>query len=167
MPGPSPHAPAVPAATAASSAAVPAGATAAILARPLFSPSRRPAAIVAAGREPLPRLTGIIIEKDRRTALFAAVDGGKPLALNEDGRVAGFTVQRIEAGEITLVGPGGPRSLRPTFDPSRPAPPPQGVDAPGGLAGLLAPAGGAGLPGLGGLNPGAVPNPPPLRPVAR
>ena len=129
-------------------------ALAAILARPLFAPDRRPAAAGPAARETLPRLTGIIVDRQRRTAVFEAADGGRPLVLAEDGRIAGFVVRRIEPGEVMLDGPGGPRTLRPTFDPA----PPRPAASPGTPPGIQ--------PGAG-LSSVAFPNLPSAQPVAR
>lgn len=92
----------------------------AMLARPLFAPDRRPRAaakVVAHAAAVLPRLTGILIYGDGRRALFAGIDGAKPMAAAEVAEVADFHVQKIEAGQVTLLGPDGARVVRPTFDP--------------------------------------------------
>ena len=93
-----------------------------ILARPLFSRDRRPAdakvAEGSAGGEGLPRLTGIAISPIERSAIFAGLSGGKPIVVGEGGSVAGFTVKVIEPGAVQVVGPGGPRTLAPAFDPT-------------------------------------------------
>jgi hypothetical protein len=55
----------------------------------------------------------------------------------EGGRVGGYTVQSIEAGKVTLAGPGGPQVLRPAFDARAPgAAPPLGAGPPGVPAAL-------------------------------
>ena len=123
----------------------------AILARPLFAASRRPADAPAAGPAPvaasLPRLAGVLVHGDSRSAIFAATGSGRPAVVGEGGRVGGYTVQSIEAGQVTLAGPGGKEVLRPVFDARAPgAPSPPGVGLPG-----------AGLPGIG---PGAKPGVP-------
>ena len=124
--------------------------SAALLVRPLFSPSRRPPVAGAAARAetppdvPLPRLSGILVASDGRTAIFAGEN--RAVIVQEGGRIGRFTVQSIGPGEIVLQGPGGFRSLRPSFGPSqgggqaavaqpRPAPAAQ-VPPPTGLAEL-------------------------------
>ena len=94
-----------------------------VLARPLFNRDRRPAdapAAVAAGEAstPLPRLTGARISPAGRRAIFAGADGGRPVVVGEGDSVAGYTVQAISPGAVTLQGPDGQRSVSPTFDPS-------------------------------------------------
>lgn len=94
-----------------------------ILARPLMTPTRRPRppAQVSTPATELPRLTGIIISPDGRSAIFA----GKPrmLVIPEGGRVGEYTVQQIAPGLVTLNGPVGLVALRPSFDATRPASP--------------------------------------------
>lgn len=89
------------------------------LARPLFSPNRRPAADLAGavGGSPagLPRLAGIVVGPLGRSAIFA-VDGGKPIVVQEGGRVAAYLVKSIEAEEVRLLGPDGARVLSPSFE---------------------------------------------------
>jgi len=107
------------------------GWVAATLARPLFAPDRRPRAaakVVARAAAVLPRLTGVLIYGDSRRALFAGADGAKPMAASEGAEVAGFKIQRIEAGKVTLLGPEGARVVRPASDPRAAAGP--------GLAGV-------------------------------
>lgn len=139
------------------------------LARPLFSPGRRPPAAAtpaAAGAAPsLPRIAGVVVTPAGRRAIFA-MKGAKPLVVGEGGQVAGFTVESIRAGEVVLRGPEGERVLTPTFDLEAPAPtalPDAPPPAPGGgltIPGLpgfrLAPP----APGLGGI-PGLPASAPP------
>jgi hypothetical protein len=85
-----------------------------MLARPLFSPDRRPA---ESPRSPGAdfkdkRFTGIVIEPDQRLAIFA-VTGAKPLAVTEGDSVDGWRIESITADEITLVSAQGSRTLRP------------------------------------------------------
>ena len=111
-----------------------------ILERPLFNQDRRPVATpgVAGGPAPgLPRLAAVVVHPTGRTATFIPADGGKPVVAREGTRVGGFTVQAIQAGQVTVLGPDGVRVLRPSFDP-RPAP--------AGTAGLALAA--PGFPGL-------------------
>jgi len=116
----------------------------ATLARPLFAPDRRPrAAAKVAARAPavLPRLTGVLIYGDNRRAFFAGVDGAKAGPTSEGAEVADFRIQKIEAGQVVLLGADGVRVVRPTFDPRTAA----------GLAGLSE------IPG-GGTNVSVVQN---------
>ena len=109
-----------------------------ILARPLFSPDRRPPASIAGdpssgGAEP-PRLAGILVQRAERRAIFAGVEEGRPLVLREGDRLGPFTVQEITPAQVTVLGPAGPRVLRPSFDGStaaaRPAGPATGTEMP-------------------------------------
>jgi hypothetical protein len=107
-------------------AALPAGAVptadrtprwaATILARPLFSPSRRPAAqhvAGPAGPPTLPRLTAVLVGEDGRRAIFAGT--GPAIVAREGSRIGDHLVQTIAAGEVTLQGPEGSVVLRPRF----------------------------------------------------
>lgn len=90
-----------------------------ILARPLFNPDRRPAAQVVTARgahmpDGLPRLSGIMVGPFGRSAIFIP-EGRKPLVVNEGGRIDAWTIQAIEVGEVRISGPGGTRTLQPTF----------------------------------------------------
>ena len=94
------------------------------LARPLFSPDRRPgrnAGPAQAGPPPapLPRLSGILVTPAGRSAIFA----GQPAstAVREGARIGTYEVRSIEPGQVTLLGPDGPRIVRPSFDRSPPA----------------------------------------------
>ena len=111
-----------------------------VLARPLFAPNRHAAAgsILGATSVRLPRVTGILVEGSRRSVIFAAADGGKPLVVAEGAELSGFRVQSIETDQVTVVGPDGPRLLRPTFDPAPRQAVPQGLP---GLPGFGVPAG--------------------------
>lgn len=128
------------------------------LARPLFSATRRPpetAASDGAGGPELSdkRLSGIVIEPDRRLAIFA-VTGAKPLTLSEGESVSGWRIESITPTEISLVSPSGTRTLQPTLEPASVAQarPPRGNAAPRPAAPVQnAPAQGAAQP------PGAPP----------
>jgi hypothetical protein len=90
-----------------------------ILARPLFTATRRPAVRLAgpaAAPANQPRLTGILINGSSRSVIFAAPEGGRPVVAQEGAQVGGYTVTSIEAGQVTLSGPDGTRTLRPAFD---------------------------------------------------
>lgn len=145
-----------------------------ILARPLFNPGRRPptaaqAAAPGTVTPGLPRVAGIVVTPAGRRAIFAE-RGAKPLVLGEGGQVAGFTVQSIQAGQVTVRGPEGVRVLSPTFDPAAPAQaappatasPPPGLSIPG-LPGFQLP---PRPPGVGGIPGLGAPPPPGLAPRA-
>ncbi|MGH7080673.1 MAG: hypothetical protein ACREFU_21545 [Acetobacteraceae bacterium] len=88
----------------------------AILARPLFSPNRRPAPSSAGARELLPpRLSGIIIDGADRLAIFAATGNGRPIVVRRGQTVGKWSVSAVEADGVLLTGPGGARRLRPSF----------------------------------------------------
>lgn len=110
-----------------------AGWVAATLARPLFSPDRRPPPIDGAARPadaPLPRLTGTLVTTAGRSAIFAGAEA--PVVVGEGGRIGTFTVHLIESGRVTLLGPDGQRTLRPSFDPT-----PRGARSPTTVSGAL------------------------------
>ena len=91
-----------------------------ILARPLFSPDRRPvaAAVVVGGPAApgLPRLAGVMVTPAGRRAIFAGAGASdKPLALAEGGRIGAFVISRIDDGAVTVTGPDGARVIRPSF----------------------------------------------------
>ena len=92
-----------------------------LLARPLFSPSRRPLAVAgprAATAAPLPRLTGVLIGNTTRGAIFAAQTDGKPIMVTEGNWIGAYRVRSITAGLVILFGPEGELALRPTFAPA-------------------------------------------------
>jgi hypothetical protein len=98
---------------------------AAVLARPLFNPDRRPLgqapAASGGGDAGLPRLTGIMITPNGRSAIFAPAGGGKPAVVAEGGSLGPYVVQTISLGEVVLTGPDGSHSLNPTLDHMNPA----------------------------------------------
>jgi len=94
--------------------------TAAILARPLFAPSRRvaqPAAVAAKVEvaEP-PRLAGVIVSPTGSRAIFAH-DAGKQIVVTAGASVDGYVVKSIAPDMVLLTGPGGERVVRITYDP--------------------------------------------------
>jgi hypothetical protein len=92
----------------------------AVLARPLFSPDRRPAASSGARSvSGLPRLSGIIVTGGRKVAIFAAP--GKPIVAEEGLRIGVYDVTAISNSGVTVAGPEGTTVLRPLFDPGPPA----------------------------------------------
>ncbi len=105
-------------------AAAPARTTAAwaqaILARPVFSLSRRPPkpvvtvhGQVVAGQA---RLAGILITRAGRRAIFAPEGGGRQLVLAEGASVNESTIRQIQADRV-LMASGA--VLRPTYDRNR------------------------------------------------
>jgi hypothetical protein len=108
-----------------------------ILTRPLLSPDRRPprgAVAAVPGERPadaLPRLSGVLVGPFGRSAIFAT-DGARPIVVGEGGRVDAWTVRRIEVEGVEVAGPGGVRTVHPSFPPSggepnRPAAPGQRI----------------------------------------
>lgn len=90
------------------------------LARPLFSPTRRPS---EPGDAPADadlkekRLAGIVVEPNRRFAIFAAI-GAKPLILGEGDTVNGWRIVSIAPNEVLLNRLGEDQTLQPKFDPN-------------------------------------------------
>ena len=81
-------------------------------ARPLFSPTRRPAPGAAAlGIDGRYRLLGLVIAGSARHALVAPVAGGPARELGEGDAVDGWTVTRIERDRVTLASPMGEATL--------------------------------------------------------
>ena len=106
-----------------------------ILARPLFSATRRPPprggndATLDSGLSDT-RLTGIVIAPGHRIAIFAPI-GARALVVGEGETVSGWRVERITAGDVSLSGPSGTKTLQPKFDPNLAPPPPPAVAGPG------------------------------------
>ena len=93
-----------------------------VLARPLFSSSRRPPQSTAndsGASSDLTdmRLTGIVTEPEHHVAIFA-VNGAKPLRLTEGEAVSGWRIESITPHEVSLSGPGGTKTLEPKLDPN-------------------------------------------------
>lgn len=89
-----------------------------ILARPLFSPDRRP--IEKAGVRGLPRLTGIVVAGSQRFAIFAASPNGRPIVAQAGAHVGAYEVRTVADEGVTVAGPQGTTLIRPIFDVSRP-----------------------------------------------
>jgi hypothetical protein len=92
-----------------------------ILARPLFSPSRRPPASAAGSGTSgpgFPRLTGIVIMPHRREAIFAVAGRTQPIVMIEGSRLNGVLIKSIDAGAVVIVDAAGTRRLRPSFAPA-------------------------------------------------
>lgn len=91
--------------------------TAVALARPLFSPTRRPPSSDGPTSTELAdkRLAGIVVSPQRRLAIFA-VTGAKPLVVQEGADIDGWQIETITPDEVSLRGPSGIRTLRPKLD---------------------------------------------------
>jgi len=97
----------------------------AVLARPVFSISRRPPRIAAGPRTDTEagqaRLAGIMVSDMRRLAIFAPDGGGKPLVLAEGASVNDSTIKDILPDRVILASGA---VLTPAFDRNRVVPPP-------------------------------------------
>ena len=91
-----------------------------ILSRPLFNPDRRPAANIAGTIAGLPRLSAIIVQASRRTAIFAAPAGTRPIIVGIGSHIGAYTVQDIADNAITVTGPQGANVIHPSFDTTTP-----------------------------------------------
>jgi hypothetical protein len=87
-----------------------------ILARPIFSPDRRPIGPGPKSVAGLSRLTGIIVTGSRKVAIFEAPSGGKPEVATEGSHVNAYEVTAISSAGVTVVGPGGTTVMTPIFD---------------------------------------------------
>ncbi len=131
-----------------------------VLARPLFSTSRRPPRVVASTRSDAApsqaRLAGIMITRYGKRAIFAPDGGGKQLILPEGAAINDSTISRIQPDRVTLA---SGTVLLPSFDKNRvgpiPTTPPFQPAVAGAVGGVFPP---PGLP-----NPG-IPNPALLNP---
>ena len=92
----------------------------ALLAQPLFSPTRRPPDSPPGSDPELSglRLTGIVIKPDRRIAIFTSAEA-KVLERAEGETLNEWRLERISAFEVSLSGPAGSRTLEPKPDPNR------------------------------------------------
>jgi hypothetical protein len=101
----------------------------AVLARPLFSPDRKPVAAAHPGASTLPRLTGTIRTDSGELAIFQPKDG-KPIVLGRGGAIADWTIADIADGEVALQRGGSTSTLRLSYangpvSPAQPAAAPQ------------------------------------------
>jgi hypothetical protein len=101
----------------------------ALVSRPLFDQTRRPAAqsvteasapMPSAGGPP-PRLTGILIVGGRKTAIFQADQNEKPVSVEEGGQIGGFSVTAIAPTGVVVLDSGGETHLQPSFSAAGPA----------------------------------------------
>ncbi len=86
-----------------------------ILARPLFSVSRRPPPGNGGGNvdNTVPRLSGILVTDTLRRAVFEPPSGGKPVTIGVGGRAGPYTVRAIATTSVTVGATDGERILRP------------------------------------------------------
>lgn len=88
---------------------------AATIERPLFSPSRRPAAAAvphgAGAIESRYRLQGLVIAGNARRALIAEVAGGRSFEIGEGEAIEGWVVKRIERNAVVFAAPSGEATL--------------------------------------------------------
>ena len=133
----------------------------AVLARPLFSITRRPPRNVARGPGVLAvgqaRLAGIMITRQGRRAIFAPDGGGKQMVLPEGGAVNDSTIRRIlpdrvmlASGAVLLLSFDRNRTTTgtPAFQPFTPGFNNPGLNNPGFAN-----------PGFNPVQPGGFPNP--------
>jgi hypothetical protein len=102
--------------------------TEAVLARPLFSPDRKPMPAAHAGAHTLPRLTGTIRTDSGELAIFQP-EHGKPIVLGRGGAIAEWTISDISDGEVALRRGGSTSTLRLSYG-NVPVLPPQPAAAP-------------------------------------
>ena len=92
----------------------------AVLARPLFSATRRPPRVVTHGPGVVAvgqaRLAGIMITRFGRRAIFAPEGGGKQMVLPEGAAVNDSTIRRILPDRVTLASGA---TLLPSYDKNR------------------------------------------------
>jgi hypothetical protein len=134
------------------------------LAEPPLGPTQRTPEAASADNAVAPqlpdvRLTGIVIEPDRRTAIFA-MSGTKPLMLSEGEALNGWRIDSISPQMVSLSSPAGSMTLKPKPDANlvRPSPP---AAAPSGQPQPDVP---PGFPYRGVQWPGVPPGPP-LAPI--
>jgi general secretion pathway protein N len=98
---------------------------AATVERPLFSPSRRPAAnapaAAAPGAESRYRLLGIVASGAKKTAFVA--DGARRAEIGVGDAFDGWTVKEISQNRVTLMSPSGEMVLKLKSAPAEPAKP--------------------------------------------
>jgi general secretion pathway protein N len=98
---------------------------AATVERPLFSPSRRPAAnapaAAAPGAESRYRLLGIVASGPKKTAFIA--DGARRAEIGIGDAFDGWTVKEIGQNRVTLASPSGEMVLKLKSTPVEPAKP--------------------------------------------
>jgi len=116
------------------------GAQAREIAEQLLGPAQRPPEAASSDnagdpRPPDVRLSGIVIEPDRRIAILA-VDGTKSVVVSEGEALNDWRIDSISPQKVSLSGPAGTMTLKPKPDanlvrPAPPAAPPAGQPQPG------------------------------------
>jgi hypothetical protein len=101
-----------------------------ILARPVLNPGRRPISSAAKNVTGLTRLTGIVITKSAKIAIFAASSDGHPIIAEEGSRISAYEVKNISDSGVTVVGPAGVLVMTPHFDVAHPPVPRQSPPGP-------------------------------------
>lgn len=101
-----------------------------IRARPLFSPSRRPAVAAVVPGIDMPRLTGIVIDVVERWAIFAGAENAKPVVVEEGGALGEWLVRSIAKDSVTLASSSGIRVLHSGFEKPNPEPDHQAASPP-------------------------------------
>ena len=86
-----------------------------ILARPLFSPSRRPGHAAAASTV-VPRLAGIIIDAKGARAIFASPGDARAIIAGAGAHAGPYLIRAVAASGVSVVGPNGPQVLHPSYD---------------------------------------------------
>jgi hypothetical protein len=112
-----------------------------VLSHPLFSVNRKAVrganSLISAGG-PMPRLAGIIVTKNGKSAIFMPDGDAKPLTLSEGAMIGDERIEAIAPDHVRLSGDKGVRDLRPLLDGSQkplgsatPQPVPQPGQQPG------------------------------------
>lgn len=91
-----------------------------ILARPLFSPDRKPIGAGTKSIAGLSRLTGIVVTGPRKIAIFATPSGGRPVIAEEGSHIDAHEVKAISDTGVTVAGPNGTTTLTPMIDTAQP-----------------------------------------------
>lgn len=86
-----------------------------VLARPVFSPQRRPPSVAVAGPQQ-PRLSGIIVGPHGRRAIFAGAGDARGVVVDVGGQAGAWHVLAIDDHSVRVSGPDGPRTLHPSRD---------------------------------------------------
>lgn len=100
-----------------------------VLARPLFSPTRRPT-LAAPAVAPAPRLVGTIVETSgERLAILSGADEARSRVLHERERSYGLLILNIAPGRVLAASRNGRLELVLSADASRLAPTPSPTPA--------------------------------------
>lgn len=88
-----------------------------ILKRPLFTQGRQPPQpkiVIAEPPKLQGRLAGVTLRPDIREALFTR-PGGRPISVKEGEVIDGWTISRVEAGQVVLTSAFGEKIVTPTY----------------------------------------------------